>query len=488
LARLRFRRLRRDFTTFFKVSFQTIQFRRGASVQPSSSEAERPPSSSRPLVVDLDHGLVRSDLLQESICAGLGRCTADLGSTLRTWRRDGRPLSRVLAGIGEIDYAALPYDEDMLARVRDAYDLGRPVYLMTTHARHHAVGVAEHLGLFENVFGATTDAPLTEAAKARMLSDAFGSDGFDYHRALSQPMRGAATAKEAVPTWRVRLSAMRPHQYVKNGLVFVPMLTAHAFDQHMLLAAMLAFLSFSACASGVCIINDLIDLAADRQHPAKRNRAFARGALPLREGLIAAPSLIFVAAVFAACISWSFTLVLLAYFIVTSLYSAVLKRKVLVDALCLAGLSTWRVVAGGVATGIEIPQWLLAFSIFLFLSLALMKIIATLAPRQDQGPDDAKKRIYGAEDLPVLAALAGASGFSAVTVFSLHLSSADIRGQYHHAQILWLACPVLIYWISRALMMANRRLMHDDPILFAVRDRVSWIAAGMLAIIFMSAS
>jgi 4-hydroxybenzoate polyprenyltransferase len=457
-------------------------------VQPSSSVADRPPLTSRPFVVDLDHGLVRSDLLQESICAGVGRGAAHPGSTLLAWRRGGRSFSRVLAGIGEIDYTALPYDEDMLARVRDAYDMGRPVYLMTSHAREHAVGVADHLGLFENVFGATTDLPLTEAAKERLLLDAFGADGFDHHRADVLHVDTEPKAAEAMTKWQVWISAMRPHQYTKNGLVFVPMLTAHVLDLHVLLATILAFLSFSACASGVYIINDLIDLAADRQHPTKRNRAFARGALPLREGLIAAPLLIFVASVLAACISWSFTLVLLAYFVVTSLYSAVLKSKMLVDVVCLAGLYTWRIVAGGVAAEIEISHWLLGFSMFLSLSLALMKRHVELSLGQEKGLDDAQNRNYKSEDLPVVAALAGASGFNAVTVFSLYVASAEIRGQYRHADLLWLVCPVLIYWIARTLMMANRGLIHDDPITFAARDRVSWIVAGMVALIFVSAS
>ena len=266
---------------------------------------------------------------------------------------------------------------------------------------------------------------------------------------------------------------MRVHQYAKNALVFVPLLTAHAFTPEALLQSILALLAFSLCASSVYLLNDLLDLAADRAHLTKRRRPLASGMIPLMDGILAVPVLFLASLAVAIVVSPTFLGVLLGYFALTTAYSLVLKRKMLIDAVALALLYAFRVVGGAVAINVAISEWLIAFSLFIFMALALVKRYIELSSLLDRSLPDPSNRNYKTGDLPIVAALAAASGFNAVTILTLYLSSDAVHSLYNHPQLLWLLCPVLMFWFGRVLLMAHRRLMHDDPIVFALRDRVS---------------
>jgi 4-hydroxybenzoate polyprenyltransferase len=263
--------------------------------------------------------------------------------------------------------------------------------------------------------------------------------------------------------------------------VFLPLLTAHLFGLGSFLTACLAAAAFSLCASSAYVLNDLVDLAEDRRHRSKCKRPLASGAIPLRHGVAAVPVLFLAAMALAATVSWSFAAVLLGYFALTTTYSFALKRMMLIDVITLAMLYAVRVVGGAVALEVTVSKWLLAFCLFLFMSLALIKRYVELAARLDARLPDPANRDYRTGDVDVLTALAAAAGFNAVTVFALYVSSDAVRQLYHRPEVLWLICPVLMYWIGRALMLAHRREIDDDPVVFALNDRVSLATIALAA-------
>jgi 4-hydroxybenzoate polyprenyltransferase len=278
------------------------------------------------------------------------------------------------------------------------------------------------------------------------------------------------------------VKALRPHQWVKNFIIFVPLVTSHSFGNARLVAqAILAMISFSACASGVYLINDLCDLEADRQHATKKFRPFASGQLPLPVGLIMAPVALALSAVIAAFISRNFFLVLVVYFLLTTSYSWRLKQIALLDVFVLAGLYTIRLIAGHAATGIAYSSWLLAFSMFIFLSLALAKRFTELNLLRRQNKRDSKGRGYTSDDLEMVAMLGIASGFLSVMVMALYVNSEEVKIIYKYPILLLLVCPLLLYWISRVWLIAHRGQMHDDPTVFALKDPASY-AIGALTI------
>jgi 4-hydroxybenzoate polyprenyltransferase len=289
------------------------------------------------------------------------------------------------------------------------------------------------------------------------------------------------------PTWHTWARLLRVHQYTKNALVLVPLLTSHNFTTEAIFSAIVAMISFSLCASGVYILNDLVDLEADRAHPTKQNRPLASGAIPLNYGLFLIPVLIVTALILAASVSLSFLLVLGCYFALTTAYTFFLKRKAVVDVIVLAVLYTMRVIAGGEAIHATVSEWLLGFSMFMFMALALIKRYVELSQRLRLALPDPANRNYNSSDLPIIGALAAASAFNAITLFSLYLSSDIVHRLYRHPQLLWLICPILLYWSSRALIMAHRDLMHDDPIIFALKDRVSRLTiVAMVAVVLIA--
>ncbi|MGH6934663.1 MAG: UbiA family prenyltransferase [Methylocella sp.] len=467
-----------------------------------------------PLVVDLDGTLIKTDLLYESYFSTVTSNLRHHWSVVVALLRGKAQLKAYLADSSNINYGLLPYDESVLALIWLARAEGRRVYLATASDQRHAAGIAAHLGLFDGVFASDGTTNLSGEAKARKLVETFGAGRFDFigngpmdmsvwldaRKAYSVGVsRGLARmacrlgkpvehlAREA-PSLHVWLKALRVHQYAKNVLVFVPLLTAHAYAVPFLARAMLAFVAFSLCASAVYILNDLVDLNADRRHPNKRYRPFASGTIPITHGIIAIPVLLVLAFGCAFVASLPLAGVLTGYLALTLAYSLKLKRKLLVDVVVLAMLYTTRVVAGTAALPVVISEWLLAFSMFIFTSLALVKRYVELSLHLDKELPDPSNRNYRLTDLPVVGALAAASGFNAVTIFALYISSPAVRELYRYPERLWLICPILLYWIGRAIMLAHRRVIDDDPILFALRDRASHLAGGFMIAIIVLAS
>ena len=262
---------------------------------------------------------------------------------------------------------------------------------------------------------------------------------------------------------------------MKNALIFLPMLAAHQINGASLFASLLAFIAFSLVASSVYVLNDLLDLDADRAHPRKRLRPFAAGSIPIASGTWMAAGLLGLGAVIAAFLGPTFFAVMVGYYALTTGYSLYLKRRIVIDICVLAGLYTARIVAGGAATGIPLSVWLLAFSIFFFLSLAAVKRQAELVDNVKQGKLKASGRGYHVDDLPIISMISISAGYVAVLVMALYVNSPAVMQLYAHPQTLWGVCAILLYWITRAVMLAHRGAMHDDPVVYAAKDRLSQV-------------
>jgi 4-hydroxybenzoate polyprenyltransferase/phosphoserine phosphatase len=466
-----------------------------------------------PLIVDLDGTLISSDLFFESAFLHLGLNPARIAALVPPLTRGKAALKEYIAARTEIDVSNLPYDQQVLDLVREARLTGRRVYLASASNERYVAAVAAHLALFDGWFASSERQNLSSVAKARRLIDAFGERGFDYigNEAADLPVWRSARRRIGVrmsPGVRTRLLAIDPdasvvvsatqrgvgwirmlrvHQWAKNALVFVPLLTAHHFDLPSIGAAILAFFAFSFAASGMYIVNDLVDLGADRKHPTKKLRPLAAGTLPIPQAIIVAAALVVVALCGAFFVTPLFAAVLFGYVVLTTVYTLFLKRKMIVDVIALAFLYTIRVVGGAVATSVSISEWLLGFSIFIFTTLALVKRYIELAVRLDTDLPDPSNRNYQKTDLAIIAALAAAAGFNAVTIFALYISSEAVHRLYSHPEVLWFICPVLMYWLGRILMMAHRRLIDDDPIVFALKDRNSLVTLGLLGAILVGA-
>jgi 4-hydroxybenzoate polyprenyltransferase/phosphoserine phosphatase len=468
----------------------------------------------RPLVVDLDGTLLRSDLLIETAFSELSRNPVSLFEMLSAAIRGKASLKHFLAMRGEIDPSVLPYDHAVLASIYQASTEGRPVYLVSASNRNLVEVIARHLGIFAGWWASDESCNLSGEVKAKWLVAQFGERGFDYigndaadlsvwaraHKAITIRISGRVAQKLARshtniehlanerPSWQTWARLFRVHQYAKNALVFVPVLTAHQFTSGQIYKAVLAAAAFSLCASSVYILNDLADIQVDRTHPSKCHRPLASGTISMWHSSCAIPVLLGLAILIAMTVSLPFLAVLLTYFALTCAYSFFLKRKMIIDAVTLALLYVLRVLGGAAATDIVVSEWLMAFSLFIFFSLGLIKRYVELAARLDASLADPANRNYKLDDLTIVAALAAAAGFNAVTVFALYISSNTVRELYRYPDLLWLICPIFLYWISRALMMAHRRLMDHDPIVFALRDKNSLLAAVVIAVLLIAAT
>ena len=464
-----------------------------------------------PLVVDLDGTLIKSDLLVEAVFKRAGSNPASIFALLSALRHGKAHLKDLLAQAVDLDPASLPYDETVLDLIREALAAGRPVYLASASNTRFVSAIADHFGFFSGWFGSDGTTNVSGRNKASLLVETFGERGFDYigndqadlhvwaasskRIGIRTPARlnkqlaaiGVEVIDAPKPTLKTWLKLLRVHQYAKNSLVFLPLFTAHRFHFGSLLDCVLATIAFSLCASSVYIFNDLVDLSVDRGHPTNKSRPLASGVIPILHGVIAMPVLFFCATALAAFVSLPFLGVLMFYCALTNAYTCWLKRKMLIDVVVLAMLYTLRVIGGAAAIGVVVSEWLLAFSMFIFASLALIKRYIELTTLLDRDLPDPTSRDYRRGDMQIVAALAGAAGFNAVTVFALYISSDTVHTLYRHPQFLWLICPILMYWVSRMLMMAHRRLVHDDPIVFALKDRTSIIAAVCIVAAMLAA-
>jgi 4-hydroxybenzoate polyprenyltransferase len=407
----------------------------------------------------------------------------------------------------------LPYREPLLEYLRAERASGSRIVLATAANAAVAHAVARHLGLFDDVIASSATRNLKGAEKARALRERIGS-AFIYAGDSAADLLVWRHAGEAILvntseaiSARVRASmpvarefkrettpmsdwvrAMRVHQWLKNVLIFVPLLTAFSFgDVAKLFASLAAFVAFSLVASATYIGNDLLDLDTDRGHPRKRNRPFAAGRLTVASGLLAAAALLSAGLALAAATGVQFLVATLAYLVLTLSYSWKLKQVVLLDALTLAFLYTIRIVAGSAAISVQATAWLLAFSMFVFFSLALVKRCSELVALRDIGRIEARGRNYLVADLALLWPLGVGASLSAVVVFGLFINSPETQHRYHTPSLLWLTAAGLLYWLSHVWLMTGRARMHDDPLVFAARDSRSRFALGFIVLSTLAA-
>lgn len=466
-----------------------------------------------PLVVDLDGTLLRSNVLHETVFALLRRSPLQLFLLPWWWYRGKARLKHELARRVTLDVTTLPYDEEFLAYLKQQKAEGRILILATATNVALARRIAEHLGVFDAVVASDEADNLKGEAKLAALRRRFGDEGFDYagnemadmclwrvaRRALL--VGGGRSLAEAVdreaaleqhferpaPGLRTYLSALRVHQWLKNLLVFIPLITAHRFlDVALLMDLVIAFFAFSLCASSVYVLNDLMDLEDDRSHPRKCRRPFASGELPIATGCVLIAVLLAGAASLALLLPMAFVLTLGVYYATTLAYSLWLKRIEILDVMALALLYTIRIVGGGIAAGIPLTVWLLGFSLFVFLSLAVAKRCAELVVMRDLGRDGASGRCYRVSDLPLLFVLGVGAGYVASFILVIYLTSRSVQEAYATPALLWVFCPMLLYWITRIWLKTFRGEMHDDPVVFAARDASSRVLAviGGVAILF----
>jgi len=469
-----------------------------------------------PVYVDLDGTLVHTDLLAEAAVRFVTRHPLQ-SPWMAVWLQRGKAhLKAELARRVDLDPTTLPYNLLFIAHLRALAEQGVPVYLATAANEKYAEAVAAHLGFFSGVLASDDTNSLSGARKLQAIRQAAGGRfiyaGNDHvDMAIWEASAGAMVVNASAAVQRrvkaqgvpvvgtferpaaprlAHLRALRPHQWLKNLLVFLPILpiAGSMAVAPMLVQGFWAFVAFSLCASAVYLINDLADLASDRAHPRKRLRPFAAGQLPLHFGAIAAPLLLVAAAVLALSLGPPFALALASYFILTSAYTFGLKRYPLIDVLSLAMLYTLRVLGGAAAIMVVPSFWILAFSMFLFFSLALAKRYVELDAMRAASRLSALGRGYRTGDMPALQTMGVASGYLAVLVVAFYINSPDVTGRYGEVTILWGLCPLLMLWVSRVWLKAVRSEMNDDPLVFALKDKLSLLVTGAALLVLLAAT
>ncbi|HEX4021870.1 MAG TPA: UbiA family prenyltransferase [Acidobacteriaceae bacterium] len=493
----------------------------------SSQTASAVPNFSTPagtqpvLCVDLDGTLVKTDTLVDSLCAMAHKHPWKL---LRSplWLMRGKAAFKLeVAKHAELDVAHLPYNQAVAAFLQEEAASGRTIVLATGADERVAQRVAGHLGIFQHVMASDGVTNLTGTRKLRLLQQRFGERGFDYigNSTADLPLLAqAATAMTANPTWWLRsrlnanlarnkdvqsapafqdrrsgfsstLRALRVHQWAKNVLLFLPLLLAHNVHWHVLLASIVAFMCFCCMASGTYIVNDLLDIEADRKHPRKSRRPFAAGDLSATTGAVLAVVLVGVSVWLAVwLLPMAFLRWLVLYCVTTLLYSLYFKRKVLVDVILLSGLYTLRILAGAAAVTVAVSPWLAGFSIFFFFSLALVKRYSELENLRNRAAAPENGRGYMVKDLEQLRSFGTASAYASIVIFTLYINNPDVGVLYHNPHRLWLMTPLLIWWLSRIWLRASRGQMDEDPVVFALTDRSSLIAGVALLLVAVYAS
>lgn len=462
-----------------------------------------------PLVVDVDGSLVSGDLLIEGIARFLATSPLRL-FVIPFWLIRGRAaLKRRIAWTVSLPPATLVLNPAVLNEIASAKAAGREVWLASASDERAVAPLVEAVGA-TGCLASDGRTNLAGRTKATALVERFGVGGFDY---VGNERRDLAVWKRARRAIGVNLSAsligrvrtldekarflpglgsgprdyfraLRPHQWVKNVLVFVPLVAAHETQPWLYVIAAGVFVALSACASGTYLLNDLLDLPYDRQHTSKRRRPMAAGKTPLLPMMGMGAALVSGSLVLAFSLSLRVGLCVLGYLIVSLAYSLLLKRKVFIDVVTLALLYAVRALAGGVAVSISLSPWFLAFFMFAFLSLAVVKRQHELRTLFQSGETNTKGRAYVSDDLAVLTAFAAGSGFAAVVVFALYIQSSDVHTLYSRPGFLWTICPLLLHWLGRMTLLANRGAVADDPVVFAVRDRASWLTGlGVLTVL-----
>jgi 4-hydroxybenzoate polyprenyltransferase len=466
-----------------------------------------------PLCVDLDGTLLKTDLLFESM-ARLLRQRPWMALLVPFWLLAGKAaLKRNLARHISLNPALLPYNDEFLEWLSAEKERGREIFLTTAADETLARAVGRHLGIFTEIIASDGRRNLKGSRKLAALREAIPGD-FEYAgdsptdfnvwqgssgAVLVNASRGlAARVRKSVPVvrtfergkprWKDYLRALRVHQWSKNVLIYVPLITSHRLlNDRLLLKATVGAVLFSLCSSAQYILNDLIDLEADRHHATKRLRPFASGALSIPAGFFMSVGLLALSLGAACLFSPLLALLLATYFILSLSYSLYLKKILLLDVFILAGLYTFRIVVGLLTINGDFSAWLLAFALFLFLSLAFGKRSAELRSARRHSTA-IHGRGYEPDDLAQVNLFGVSSAYLSAVVFILYLQSERVRELYKQPELLWLLSPVYLYWISRIWMLASRGAVHEDPVIFVLKDRTTYLVGLISGLIMIAAA
>jgi 4-hydroxybenzoate polyprenyltransferase len=468
----------------------------------------------RPLCVDLDGTLTKVDTLYDTFMLMVRKNPRAL-LQLPGWLAGGKAnLKAHLTNTVSLDVTRLPYNQALLGYLHVQREHGRPIFLATGADRQLAERVAAHLGLFDGVLASDGASNLTGKTKLAKFRQFFSNGAFDYignampdlellaasvEPKLANPsgvLRGSLRSRgirveqsfnDRAPFLPSAIRAIRVHQWAKNVLIFLPFILGHKWNLDVARLAFLAFLCFSFCASSTYLINDLLDMEADRHHLKKRMRPFAAGDLSVLAGLGISALLIVLSVGCLLFLPGAFAELLGVYFLTTLAYTFYFKRMVLLDVLALSGLYTLRLLAGGAATSTPISHWLSGFSIFLFLSLAIVKRFSELQNTLQGGLTPKNGRGYQLSDIEQMRSFGTASAFAAVVVFANYISGFDVIALYHQPRLLWLVMPLLILWLCRVWLLASRGELNEDPVVFALTDRMSLLIGAGVALIALLA-
>jgi len=473
-----------------------------------------PKAQGLPIFVDLDGSLTHSDLLIESFLAFAKKYPFRI-FMIPLWLLKGKAYLKMrLAAEVEIAVGLLPYNDALLEYLQQQHDAGRDIFLATASNEKYASQVVAHHKFFSGYIASDEDRNLSGATKLDAINKQVPEGGFSYvgnsnkdipiwshaqevlvvdgEAGLLKELERKGICPEQVflnPTkYSLYLRALRPHQWAKNALIFLPAFAAHDFSTHTLVFSIAAFVAFSLCASSVYLLNDLLDLEADRMHPRKKSRPFASGSVDMRYGLVMTPLLLVLGFLVAASVAPNFLYVLFIYYAATASYSFGLKKFALVDIMLLSGLYTIRVIGGAAATDIPLSYWILAFSMFIFISLALVKRCAELNTMRSMERSSVSGRGYMVSDLEYLHSMGIASGYLSVLVLALYIHSEEIMNLYHSPDVMFGVIPMLMYWVSRMWLKAGRGEMDDDPLVFSIKDRQSQVVMLCMAAVTIIAA
>ena len=464
------------------------------------------------LCVDLDGTLIRSDTLLESLLILLKKKTWKL-IFIPYWLIHGKAyFKHKISQEVDLDPSLLPYHKEFLDYLRKEHTKGRKLILATAANERIANKVANHLGIFSSVFSSTKQMNLSGSNKRDMIKGHMANFAYAGNASVDLPiwlesseiiaanvrqsvLNRAKKINGEVLTFGIKkfrpliiLKSIRVYQWVKNLLVFLPLMLSHQiFDWDLLSSSILAFMSFCFCSSSAYLVNDLMDLEADRKHPEKCRRPFASGELSLFYGIIGAPILLVLGLTLSASLSLKLCALLATYYLLTLCYSFFLKSLLLIDVVVLSVLYFIRIGAGSVSTSIKLSAWMAVFSVFLFFTLALVKRISELKILEQQNQDKTPGRSYLVSDLNYLVNMGISSGYIAVLVLALYINSNHVNTLYQSPNLLWPICVMLLYWISYLWMQVQRGKMCSDPIIFTLRDPRSYLILFLSVLCAVSA-
>ncbi|WP_132466775.1 UbiA family prenyltransferase [Pantoea dispersa] len=466
---------------------------------------------STPLCIDLDGTLVHTDTLVETALLLVKKNPCYLFYFI-FWLIKGKSvLKHEISSRVCLNASILPYNQDVIDFIKDEKLKGREVWLCTAANEKVANSIAQHLGLFDKVLASDKTTNLSSSKKAKKLVEEIGQGKFDYagnskddikvweksnnaiivnlpesleKKVEVNIIKKLTTEKSSLSTW---VKQLRVHQWAKNLLIFVPFIAAHQFyDAELLVKSIFAFITFSLCASSVYLLNDLLDLEADRKHKKKRFRPLASGKISLLSGVLATSILLLISGICSLLLPIKFIIILVIYYSLTLMYSFWIKKVMVFDVATLALLYSIRILAGGAATGIVLSNWLISFAMFLFFSLAIIKRVVEL--KSATNPEiKIEGRGYSPSDLPILLASGVSSGYISILVFTLYIDSVRLLTPYENYEILYFISPLLFVWLTRIWLLTWRNEMHDDPVSFALKDNLSRLmGVAILTLFFLS--